>query len=77
MLQIVEEKLATQKRLVAAFFNNAWGGSVDIAHFKELASELKKALHEKSSTSTRVGNRTYQRMPLDSSLGSMGTPISG
>ncbi|CAE7315664.1 Rpf2, partial [Symbiodinium pilosum] len=45
MLQVVERSLASQKRIVAEFFNNAWGDNLDdINIFKHLIVELQDAL---------------------------------
>ncbi|CAE7865713.1 unnamed protein product [Symbiodinium microadriaticum] len=45
MLQVVERSLSTQKRIVAEFYNNAWGDHLDdITMFKNLIRELQDAL---------------------------------
>eukprot|EP00434_Breviolum_minutum_P016378 symbB.v1.2.014435.t1/scaffold1054.1/size141114/7 len=48
MLQIVERSLARQKRIVAEFYNNAWGDSLqDIRSFIQLTHDLEAGLQEK------------------------------
>jgi len=47
MLQVVERSLSTQKRIVAEFYNNAWGDHLDdITMFKNLIRELQDALDD-------------------------------
>jgi len=70
MLQVVEKSLANQKRIVAEFYNNAWGNNMDdISIFKHLAVELQDALeHERSvsatATATGRGN-DYAALPSE------------
>mmetsp|Transcript_70405 Transcript_70405/g.205920 ORF Transcript_70405/g.205920 Transcript_70405/m.205920 type:complete len:568 (-) Transcript_70405:91-1794(-) len=44
MIQTIERHLAEQKRLVVAFYNDCWGGTVQLARVQQLASELEHAL---------------------------------
>uniref|UniRef100_A0A7S1L535 Uncharacterized protein n=1 Tax=Alexandrium catenella TaxID=2925 RepID=A0A7S1L535_ALECA len=55
MIQTIERQLAAQKRLVAAFYNDCWGGTVQLSRFEQLASELESALSKGRSLRERAG----------------------
>eukprot|EP00437_Effrenium_voratum_P055330 CAMPEP_0181534576 /NCGR_PEP_ID=MMETSP1110-20121109/73815_1 /TAXON_ID=174948 /ORGANISM="Symbiodinium sp., Strain CCMP421" /LENGTH=545 /DNA_ID=CAMNT_0023665937 /DNA_START=46 /DNA_END=1680 /DNA_ORIENTATION=+ len=66
MLQVVERKLARQKRIVAEFYNNAWGDTLDdIRHFKKLAVDLEEGLHDPPTgpAATPAGSPQYTPLP--------------
>lgn len=50
MIQGIDMQLAEQKRLVATFFNRAWGGHIRLEDFEELAEVLRDALETASLT---------------------------
>jgi len=68
MLQIVERSLARQKRIVAEFYNNAWGDSLqDIRSFIQLTHDLEAGLQEKDgkslATTTSGDGSVYKKIP--------------
>merc|ERR1711953_1338355 len=44
MIEMIEAQLAEQKRLVETFFNKAFGRTVQLADFEELADLLERSL---------------------------------
>merc|ERR1712217_402121 len=70
IIQSVEKDIAEQKSLVESFFNNAFGESVPLAAFEQLAGDLEAALNPNRGMFGDCGGfgRSYKKLPEEDAV---------
>mmetsp|Transcript_114786 Transcript_114786/g.244995 ORF Transcript_114786/g.244995 Transcript_114786/m.244995 type:complete len:574 (+) Transcript_114786:50-1771(+) len=77
MMQTIEQHLAEQKRLVVAFINDSWGGTVQLSKYDHLAAELEGALATSRSGGGQRPGGFWRSVSAASASARKYTPLPG